>query len=143
LRNGPERYLPAAEAGAAALEFAILAPVMLLFTAGMMAYGIYFGAAHSLQQLAADAARTSVAGLSDAERASLVGAFLDADADGYVFIDRRRLSYAVAPDAGDPDEYRVTLSYDARTLPIWNLYLPLPLPKRTISFSSTIRMGGR
>jgi len=42
--------------GAAALEFAILAPAFLLLGAGMLAYAIYFGAAHSVQQLAADAA---------------------------------------------------------------------------------------
>ena len=128
--------------GAAALEFAILAPAFLLLGAGMLAYAIYFGAAHSVQQLAADAARTSIAGLSASERDTLVGAFLDANADGYVLIDRSALSYAVAASASDANEYSVTLSYDATALPIWNLYLPLPLPSRTITYSSVIRLGG-
>jgi Flp pilus assembly protein TadG len=138
----PARSIAADENGAAALEFAILAPVYLLFVAGMLAYGIYFGAAHSLQQLAADAARTSIAGLSDSERSSLVAQFLDNNADGYVLIDRHDLSYAVGPSASDPDEYSVTLRFDASGLPIWNLYPPLPLPSRTITYSSTIRLGG-
>ena len=47
---------------------------------GMLAYGIYFGAAHSLQQLTADAARTAVAGLSDSERQQLVSNFINANA---------------------------------------------------------------
>lgn len=49
--------------GTAVIEFAILTPVYLLLLTGMLAYGIYFGAAHALQQLAADAARTAIAGL--------------------------------------------------------------------------------
>ena len=128
--------------GAAALEFAILAPLFMLFAAGMLAYGIYFGAAHSVQQLAADAARTSIAGLSDSERNTLVGQFIDANAGGYPLIDPAALRYAVGPQPGDADEYRVTLSYDASNLPIWDLYVPLPLPSRTISYASVIRLGG-
>jgi len=131
-----------AESGAAALEFAILAPVFLIFATGMLAYGIYFGAAHSLQQLAADAARTSVAGLTADERASLVATFLNENTNGYAPLDRQALNYEVGSEPGDSDEYRVTLSYDASDLPIWDLYPPLPLPSRMITYSSTIRVGG-
>lgn len=142
LRGAPVRRA-GAEDGAAALEFAILAPVLLLLGTGMMAYAIYFGAAHALQQLAADAARTSIAGLSPDERDMLVRRFIDRNADDYALIDRRRLGLAIGTGASDPDEYRVTLSYDAASLPIWNLYPPLPLPQRTIRYSSIIRLGGR
>lgn len=138
----PRPFLFGAATGAAALEFAILAPVFLLMATGMLAYGIYFGAAHSVQQLAADAARTSVAGLTTDERASLVASFVADNADGYPLLDGGALSYAVGPEPGDADDYRVTLSYDASDLPIWDLYPPLPLPSRTITFSSVIRIGG-
>jgi len=131
-----------AESGAAALEFAILAPVFLIFATGMLAYGIYFGAAHSLQQLAADAARTSVASLDPAERQSLVAGFLDRNADDYVLIGRAGLSYEIGPKPNDPDEYRVTLHYNAAKLPIWNLYPPLPLPSPIITYVSVVRLGG-
>jgi len=130
------------EAGAAALEFAILTPVFLLLTTGMIAYAIYFGAAHSVQQLAADAARTSIAGLTTTERNSLVSTFISNNAAGYVLIDPQYLSSTIAPSANDPTEYSVTLTYNASTLPIWNLYVPLPLPSRTITYSSVIRLGG-
>jgi Flp pilus assembly protein TadG len=128
--------------GAAALEFAILSPIFLLFGIGMIAYAIYFGAAHSVQQLAADAARISIAGLTTGERSSLVGAFINNNASAYVLIERQGLSYAIAPSTTDPGEYRVTLNYDASSLPIWNLYPPLPLPNHVISYSSLIRLGG-
>lgn len=128
--------------GTAAVEFAILTPVFLLLLTGMMAYGVYFGAAHSLQQLAADAARTAIAGLTEGERNRLVNAYLDANADSYMLIDRRLLTASIGDKPSDPDHYNVTLRYDASELPIWNLYLPLPLPSRTLAYSSMIRRGG-
>lgn len=126
--------------GASAVEFALLMPVFLLLVLGALAYGIYFGAAHSLQQLAADAARISVAGLDDEEREALVEQFLGAHASGYVFIDPVRLDHDTQ---SDPEGYFfITLRYDASHLPIWNLYPPIPLPNQTIAFRSTIRNGG-
>lgn len=130
------------ERGSSAVEFALLSPVFLLLLCGMMAYGIYFGAAHSVQQLAADAARTAVAGLTRTERDMLVTAFIANNADAYPLLARQALSYAVGDKANDPTQYMVTLSYDASTLPIWNFYPPLPLPSPIIRFSSTIRRGG-
>lgn len=125
-----------------AVEFAILTPVFLLLVTGMLAYGIYFGAAHSLQQLAADAARTAIAGLNETERNSLVRNFLDDNAENYVLIERSRLTFAIGDNIADPNQYQVTLTYDASDLPIWNLYVPLPLPSQEIAYSSTIRRGG-
>lgn len=128
--------------GTSAVEFAILTPVFLFLLTGMLAYGIYFSAAHSLQQLAADAARTAIAGLDEDERDDLVVAYLDDNANIYGLIDRRRLTVSIGDKPGAPDYYRVTLIYDASNLPIWNLALPLPLPSRQIAYSSTIRRGG-
>ena len=130
------------EDGVAAVEFAILTPVLLLMLLGMLAYGIYFGAAHSVQQLAADAARTSIAGLDANERDSLVRTFIDNNARDYVFIDARKLTYAIGDKPGDASQYLVTIRYDASELPIWNLGVPLPSPGRTIGFTSVIRKGG-
>lgn len=128
--------------GAAVIEFAILTPVFLLMLTGMLAYGIYFGAAHALQQLAADAARTAIAGINVAEGRRLAADYLSRNAATYMLIDPQRLDFniAVAPD--NPDQYRIELRYDAGDLPIWNLYPPLPLPNRQIVHGATIRRGG-
>ncbi|GLQ11398.1 hypothetical protein GCM10007913_33300 [Devosia yakushimensis] len=114
---------------------------MLLLT-GMLAYGIYFGAANSLQQLTADAARTAIAGLNETERNRLVETYLDNNADGYMLIDSAHLTFDIRDDTSDPTQYLVTLHYDASELPIWNLYVPLPLPNAQMAYSSTIRKGG-
>lgn len=136
----PHRFL-CSRTGAAAVEFAIVAPIFILLFMGMVAYGIYFGAMHSLQQLAADAARISIAGLDAGEREMLVGRFLDSHTNGYAFLKRDKLQVEIG-DSADGTQFTVTLSYDAGNLPIWSLLDRLPLPGEIISRSSTIRIGG-
>ncbi|RYE83908.1 MAG: pilus assembly protein [Hyphomicrobiales bacterium] len=128
--------------GSSAVEFALLAPVYMVMLTGMLAYGFYFGAANSLQQLAADAARVSISGLHAEERDRLVGAYLDLHAGDYMLLQRQHLTYTIGEDPADPTQYRVVLRYDAIELPIWNLNTPLPLPKRMMAYGATIRQGG-
>lgn len=128
--------------GTAAIEFAILTPVFLLMLMGMLAYGIYFGAAHALQQLAADAARTAIAGVDAAEGQGLVRDYLARNAGAYILIDPARLASEVVVPPGSPDQYVVRLVYNAADLPIWNLYPPLPLPDQQMVYGATIRRGG-
>ena len=125
--------------GASAIEFAIVFPVFLALTAGMVAYGIYFGAAHSVAQLAAHAARVSVAGLDDQERNALAQQHVARSAGVYAFIAPKFVTtVAATADA----EFRVTVRYDVRTLPIWRFAPFLPLPSRIIERSAAIRRGG-
>ena len=129
-------------AATSAIEFAMLAPIFVLMILGMSAYGIYFGASHSVQQIAADAARTAISGLDQSERQLLVTAFVQRNAHGYPFIDPAKLSVTARDSAADTDQFVVAVRYDARGLPIWNLLSDLPLPGTTITRSSTIRIGG-
>ncbi|MBL8550614.1 MAG: pilus assembly protein [Hyphomonadaceae bacterium] len=62
--------------GAAAVEFAIIVPVLLMLFWGIIAYGNYFLTAHTIQQLTNDAARAAVAGLDEAERRALAESVL-------------------------------------------------------------------
>ena len=54
-----------------AVEFALIAPFLLLLVAAILAYGSIFATSISLQQVAAETARATIGGLSDAERRSL------------------------------------------------------------------------
>lgn len=125
-----------------AVEFALLAPLFIFLLLGMVAYGIYFGASHSLQQISADAARTAIAGLDTTERQDLVSQFITVNASGYPFIDPVKLTVAADDSSADANQFVVSVTYDARDLPIWNLFRTLPLPDTTISRRSTIRIGG-
>lgn len=130
------------EAGSTAVEFALLAPLYIFLLMGMSAYGIYFGASHSVQQLAADAARAAVAGLDAGEREALAESFIEHNAAGYAFIDPARLTVRVGPGSGGAGQFDVIVSFDASRLPVWGLFERLPMPDQTIERRSTIRIGG-
>ncbi|WP_245523668.1 TadE/TadG family type IV pilus assembly protein, partial [Mesorhizobium sp. M8A.F.Ca.ET.167.01.1.1] len=104
----------------------------LLLLLGMVAYGIYFGASHSVQQIAADAARTAIAGLNQTERQALVTDFISHDITGYPFVGPKKLTVDATDSTVDGSQFVVSVSYDARNLPIWNLFRTLPLPGTTI-----------
>ena len=128
--------------GASAVEFAIIAPVFLFMIAGMLAYGIYFGAANSVQQAAAEAARASIAGLDDDERRELATAAVNAALTDDGLLQSVHAKIDVTSDPARPDTFNVIISYDASFLPIWDLGPPLPLPSPTIRRTSTVRVGG-
>jgi Flp pilus assembly protein TadG len=136
------RGLGGCVAGTSAVEFAIVAPILLLLLFGMVAWGIYLGASHSIQQIAADAARTAVAGLDEKERVSLADSYIERNVSGYPFVDPQKLGLDIKDNPADASEFTVAIRYDARDLPIWNLLSGLPLPGMTIRHSSTIRIGG-
>lgn len=129
-------------AATSAIEFAMLAPIFILLLLGMVAYGIYFGASHSVQQIAADAARTAIAGLDQTERKALVTDFIAHDVTGYPFVNASKLTVDAKDSVIDGSQFVVSVSYDARDLPIWNLFQSLPMPSVTIQRQSTIRVGG-
>jgi Flp pilus assembly protein TadG len=128
--------------GTAAVEFALLSPLYILLLMGLIAYGVYLGAAHSVEQIAADAARVAVAGLSHAERQALVTRFIADHSAGYAFVDPAKISIDFNNDAAATNYFVVRISYDARDLPIWQLATNLPLPATTISRQSVVRVGG-
>ncbi|MBB5040631.1 TadE/TadG family type IV pilus assembly protein [Shinella fusca] len=128
-------------AGTSALEFAIIAPLFFLTLFTLIAYGIYLSVTHSVQQIAADAARTAVAGLNPAERVTLVNRYLDASRLDYSFINRAKMHVEVSDDPGNADQFTVTITYDSSDLPIWKLFT-FALPQEKIERYATVRVGG-
>lgn len=107
--------------GTSAVEFALLSPLFILLLLGMVVDGIYFGAANSIQQIAADAARTAIAGMNQTGRQTLVDSFVTNNAGGYPFVDASKLTYQANDSTADGSQFVVSIQYDARNLPIWNL----------------------
>lgn len=135
-------FLLSARRGSAAVEFAILAPLFIFLFMGLFGYGVYFGASHSVQQLAADAARSSIAGLDEEDRRVLASGFIERNASGYMFIDPELLLVEVHGSNSDVTQFEVRVSYDASQLPIWGLFGGVAMPDQTIVRRSTIRIGG-
>ncbi len=131
-----------AETGSVAVEFAIIFPVALVFFCGLLAYGIYFGASHSVQQLAADAARASVAGLDDTERAAIAVAHVASSSSAYPLLRSNRVAVTARPLAADSSQFEVRVVFNSVDLPIWSLSGLVPLPSRLIERSAVIKRGG-
>lgn len=126
--------------GASAVEFALIAPFMLLLVAAILAYGSLFATSLSLQQVAAETARATIAGLSDAERKSLAEGKLAAISDNYPLLDPDKVTFTFDETAGTQIS-RVTLSYDLADHPAYALEKLLPLPPSPLTYSLIITDG--
>lgn len=146
--DGAARHLRSAKArsrcrsGNAAVEFALVTPLLLLLFAGILAFGVYLGAAHTLREIAAEAARASVAGVSDGERASLAqGAVQRSLASGSMFR-AGSVGVAVGTSPSDATVYTVTLTYDTSVLGLRGLGRLVPLPPDLLTSTVSVRRGG-
>lgn len=128
-----------AQSGNAAVEFAIVGPVLLLLMTGIFTYGGYFLTAHTVQQLANDAARASIAGLDDGERLDLARQAMEAGLANQSFM-RGAVSQVALSTTNST--ISVSVTYDASEDVYWTFQSLLPTPSASISRRSTIRMGG-
>ena len=123
-----------------AVEFALIAPFLLLLVGSILAYGSIFVTSLSLQQIAAEAARATIGGLSDNERRTLAETKLNAIADGYPMIDLSKVTFNF--DAGASTQVsRVTLQYDMSNHPAYALDKLLPLPPSPLTYSLIVTDG--
>jgi Flp pilus assembly protein TadG len=129
------------ESGATAVEFAMMLPIFLTLVFGIVVFGSYFAMIHGVQQLAAEAARTSVAGLSDTERNSLARSYVTTSVADYPLLDATKVNVVAAPSSSDPNVYVVTVNYDASSSFIFTLPFVPVLPP-SISRSAVIPYGG-
>lgn len=125
--------------GTAAVEFAILAPVLILLLIGIVVYGGYFLIAHSVQQLANDSARAALAGLSDTERKSLAANCLSTELASYSFLDPKLVQLGYADQA---QVMTVNIAYDASANPLWALNGVIPMPSSAIVRGASVQVGG-
>ncbi len=127
------------EDGSAAIEFAVLGPLLTMMLLGIIAYGGCFWISHSIQQLANDAARSAVGGLSTAERQSLAQATLASEAPTYSNLTANLVSLSES-EAGQT--VTVSIAYDASTSVFWAMRGLVPMPPSTIVRSASIQLGG-
>ena len=67
--------------------------------------------------------------------------FIGKTASTHAFLDPENLSVTVKDDPDHSEQFTVALSYDAKNLPIWNLYA-VAMPSSQIDRYATIRIGG-
>ena len=123
----------------AAVEFAIIGPLLLFLAWGSISYGGYFYISHGVQQLANDFARAAIAGLNDSERDSLVADCIAREKDdvaslrgaGLAVQTKRRL-----------DAFTVQVSYDASASLFFAFSRIGPMPNSHVTRTGTILVGG-
>jgi Flp pilus assembly protein TadG len=128
--------------GASAVEFALVTPLFLAMVFGIIMFGSYLAVIHGVQQLAAEAARTSIAGLSDSERGDLARNYVTAHAAAYPLIVPAQVSVNAAASPSDANVFVVTVNYDASGLFIYSLPSFVPVPSSAIARSAAIPRGG-
>ncbi|KAB0681269.1 TadE/TadG family type IV pilus assembly protein [Aureimonas leprariae] len=101
-------------AGGGAVEFAMLAPVLLVLLFGILQGGLLLGIAHSVEQLSADAGRYAATGLDADERQMLAARWLARQAPTYPLI---RPGLIAARTTEADGALTVTVDYDASYLP--------------------------
>ncbi|MBR2118056.1 MAG: pilus assembly protein [Afipia sp.] len=128
--------------GAIAVEFAMIAPIFLMMVFGIIMYGSYLAVVHGVQQLAAEAARSSVAGLSESERSTLANSYVTGNVNSYPLIDPAKLTVNAATSGSDANVFIVSVNYDASGMFIYSLPAFVPMPSSTIARSAAIPRGG-
>jgi len=136
------RTFQRARSGTSAVEFALILPVLLMLVFGIVVFGSYLAVVHGVQQLAAEAARSSVAGLSEAGRASLASGYVTANAASYPLIAPNHLTVNAATSQSDAKVFVVTVNYDASDMFIYSLPSFVPAPPRSIVRAAAIPRGG-
>jgi len=108
----------------------------------VLIFAIYFGTVHSIQQLAAEAARASVQGLTDAERVQLAQTQVASTVGSYPLIDPNYLTVSAATSPGDANLFNVSISYDASRSIVFAFEGLIPMPSKTVVRSAVVRRGG-
>ena len=129
------------DSGASAAEFAIVLPMFILMLFGIIVFGFYMAVVHGVQQLAAEAARSSVSGLSEAERTSLAQSYVSDNVRSYTLIDPSKVAVTASASPADANVFVVTVNYDASNTFIFSLRNLVPTPSPYIARSAAIPRG--
>lgn len=123
--------------GAAAVEFALVGPILILLLIGIVVYGGWFLTAQTVQAVASEGARAAIGGLTAVEREGLARIEVTTAVRG-VALNPGRTSVLVAEDAG---RLRVVVAYDASDSPLMLMGGMLPRPPAVIRRAAVIQVG--
>ncbi|KEQ51297.1 TadE/TadG family type IV pilus assembly protein [Sphingobium chlorophenolicum] len=138
---GRARRLAGCERGLAALEFALLAPALLMLVFAIVLYSFYFAALMGVRHAAVEGARAAVAGLSTAERISLAQDRARAVVDGYGALLAAGGGAAIAAGPDATGTFRVRVSYEMSGSPMMRYAAFVPMPSPTVSASIIVTNG--
>ncbi|MGY6636683.1 MAG: TadE/TadG family type IV pilus assembly protein [Erythrobacter sp.] len=117
--------------GIAALEFALLAPALLMLGFAVIVYSIYFAAMMGVRQAASEGARAAMAGLNTVERVDLAQTRATSVLDRYGSIigNNPAPEITAAPISTGVFEVRVRYNIAAHPIMQVGFFIPLPDPQ--------------
>ncbi|MBE7211154.1 MAG: pilus assembly protein [Gluconacetobacter diazotrophicus] len=131
--------------GVAAVEFALIAPLLFMLVLGILGWGQFLLAETAVSAAAQEAARASVGGLSTAERISLATAAARSVMASYsTFLDASKITVTTSPasaTASSSPLFGVTVTYTMASSAITSL-VPLPTAYPTCTITVAISTGG-
>ena len=123
--------------GASAVEFALVAPVLMFILAAIVGYGMVFLTAISLQQLGADVTRATIGGFSVSEKRELAAEHLASARNEYVLINNNQVAVDVVYDT-DTETTVVEIAYDTTGHPVELFRGLIPMPPNTFTVRQSI-----
>jgi Flp pilus assembly protein TadG len=126
------------ETGMSAVEFALVAPIFLLFLLGIVSFGIYFGVDNCVQELAAEAVRASAPGISPTQRDQLARNYVIQNLHAYPLLIPSDVSVTTSSSGS---AYQVSVSYDLSASPIFGFRL-ISMPSPVIERTAATENGG-
>ncbi|MDH7799880.1 Flp pilus assembly protein TadG [Beijerinckia sp. GAS462] len=124
-----------------AMEFALVAPLLLFLLLGIACFGYILGVHHELQQIASEAARASVAGTTATQRDSLARSYITTNASDYLLINSAKMAVTTTSATTPIAMFQVAVSYDLTGSLPYLLGNLLPLPSPQIQRTATIQQG--
>lgn len=131
------RRMLADDSGSTIVEAAIALPLMIFLLLGAISYGIWFMAAHSLQQAANEGARAALAALDQSERAEIVS---DVVETGVLSAGTINPDHLQVETSLDRNLFTVTLTYDASQSALLSASL-IPMPRGPIQRVASVRLS--
>lgn len=128
--------------GGAAVEFALVTPMLLLLFVGIAAIGVYLGAAHNLRLVASEAARASIGGTTDTERATLARTMVTRSLSNGAMFRPGSITVQVGTDPADANVTVVTVTLDATSLGFGTFARLLPQLPGAMTSTVSVRRGG-
>jgi len=129
------------KSGLAAVEFALLAPALLMLIFAIIIYSLYFAAYMGVRQATMEGARAAVTGMSDAERSQLAITRATTVLAGYgslMGVSATPQITATVPSVG---LFQVKIIYNISGSPLLSYAAFLPMPSSTISYQVIVANG--
>ena len=128
-------------AGLAAVEFALLAPALLMLIFAIIIYSLYFAAYMGVRQATMEGARAAVMGMSTAERQQLATAQVQTVLAAYGPLMGTSATPQITTQIPSTGLFEVTVSYDLSGSPLLHYSAFLPMPTTTLTYQVIVSNG--